>query len=55
MNIPCTTPVQTHLHPDAGTCNDAAISEDEHLKVTPLVSTCGNAPDGTLVATFLWE
>ena len=55
VNIPCTTPVQSHIHPDAGTCNDALIDEGEHLKVSPIVSSCGNYPDGTLVATFLWE
>lgn len=55
INIPCTTPTQTHIHPDAGSCGDVVIEEDEHLKVSPIVSTCGNYPDGTMVATFLWE
>jgi len=55
VNIPCSTASGTHIHPDAGSCNDALIAASEHLKVSPLVSTCGNYPDGTLVATFLWE
>ena len=55
VNIPCTTAAPAHIHPDAGSCNDAIIAQGEHLKVSPIVSTCGNYPDGTLVATFLWE
>lgn len=55
VHIPCTTAPQTHIHPDAGTCNDAQIAQNEHLKVSPLDDTCGNHPDGTLMATFLWE
>lgn len=55
VNIPCTTPAQTHIHPDAGTCGDAMIQAGEHLKISPIDGTCGNYPDGTMVATFLWE
>lgn len=55
VHVPCTTPPQTHVHPDAGTCNDVPISKSEHLKVSPLNDTCGNHPDGMLMATFLWE
>lgn len=55
VNIPCTTPPKTHIHPDAGTCGDATVQAGEHLKVSPIEGTCGNYPDGMLVATFLWE
>lgn len=55
VNVPCTTPPQTHIHPDAGTCNNAPINQHEHLKVSPVSGSCGNYPDGTMMATFLWE
>lgn len=55
VTIPCTSAGGTHIHPDAGTCDDAAISEGEHLKLSPIDDQCGNAPDGMFMATFRWQ
>lgn len=55
VNVPCTGGTGTHVHPDAGTCNNAEIADGEHLRFSPVTNDCALPPDGTAVLTFLWE
>lgn len=48
VNVPCGAVVASHIHPDGGSCGDAPISKDEHLKIEVTSSTCATKPDGFL-------
>lgn len=52
VNVECTSPAQSHLHPDAGTCGGVLVEQGQHLKLDVLSSGCGTKPDGFVTGYF---
>lgn len=48
ISVPCNAAVEAHLHPAGGSCGEASLTKDEHLKVEVTTSTCATKPDGFL-------
>lgn len=53
--VPCTAPVESHIHPDGGTCGEVFVTEDTHLKAEAISNGCGLMPKGFLTGYFRWN